>query len=71
MMFEYRLGSLKVYGFNKIKYLDENRLEFKYKRKELIIKGRNLKATNLIDKSLQVMGVIEGIEIKYLGEIDD
>ena len=71
MMFEYRVGCLKVYGFNKIKYLDENKLEFNYKRKNLIIKGKNLKAINLLDKSLQVKGVIEGIEIKYLGELDE
>ena len=69
-MFEYNLFSLKVYGFSKIKYLDENRLEFRYKRKTLIIKGRNLKVLNLIDKSLEVKGVVEGIEIKYLGDIE-
>ena len=70
-MFEYNLFSLKVRGFIKIKYLDENRLEFRYKRKELVVKGRNLKAFNLLDKSLEVKGVVESIEIKYLGEWDD
>lgn len=70
-MFEYNLFSLKVYGFVKIKYLDENRLEFKYKRKSLIIKGRNFKVSNLLDKCLEVKGVVEGIEIKYLGDLDD
>lgn len=70
-MFEYNLFSLKVYGFKKIKYLDENKLHFNYKRKELIIRGRNLKIINLIDSSLEIKGIVEGIDIKYLGEDDE
>lgn len=70
-MFEYALNSLKVYGFLKIIYLDEIKLHFRYKRKELIIKGRNLRAINFVDKSLEVKGVVENIEIRYLGVLDD
>lgn len=66
-MFEYTLNNLKVYGFIKIVYLDENMLDFKYKRKELIIRGKNLKIKNLFDKTLEVEGVVERIDICYLG----
>lgn len=70
-MFEYDLFSMKIYGFIKIKYIDENRLDLTYKKKELMVKGKNLKAINLLDKSLELKGIIESIEIKYLGDIDD
>lgn len=71
MMFEYTINCLRVYGFKKIVYLDENKMNFKYKRKELIIQGRNLRAINLLDKSLDVKGVVENIAIRYLGVVDD
>ena len=71
IMFEYNRFCFKVYGFKKIKYLDEDRLIFEYKKKELLIKGNNLKIINLLDKSLEVKGIIEMIEIKYLGDIND
>jgi len=70
-MFEYNSLYLKIYGFMKIKFIDENIMVFKYKRKELIVKGKNLKAFNLLDKSLEVKGLVEGIDIKYLGETHD
>ena len=50
-MFEYDLLLLKIYGFIKINYIDENRLEFKYKNKNLIVKGKGFKVFNLFDKS--------------------
>jgi hypothetical protein len=70
-MFEYDLFSLKISDFIKIKYLDENRLNFQYKKRELVVFGKNLKVINLLDKSLEIKGIIEKIEIKYLGEIYD
>lgn len=66
-MFEYNLFSMKIYGFRKITYIDENRLSLLYKNKELIVKGKNFKVINLIDKSLELKGIIETIEINYLG----
>ena len=70
-MFEYNLFSFKIYGFNKIKYIDENRLVFLYKKKEVIVKGKGFKVSDLFDKSLVVKGIIENIEIKYMGVNDD
>lgn len=70
-MFEYNHFCLNIYGFIKIIYLDENKLEFKYKKKDLIVKGKQLKIINMIDKSLQVRGLIENIEIKYRGDSSD
>lgn len=70
-MFEYNLFSLKVYGFDKIVYIDENRLEFKYKNKNLIVRGKSLKILNLFDRSLEVKGIVESLEIKYLGGKND
>ena len=67
-MFEYRGNCLKVYGFVKILYLDDARLIFKYLKKELIVKGKNLRAIDLLDKSLVIKGVVENIEIKYVGD---
>lgn len=70
-MFEYNLFSFKVYGFEKILYLDENRLIFSYKHKKLFVSGKNLRAYNLIDKSIEVKGIIEKIEVQYLGDTND
>ena len=70
-MFEYDLFLLRVYGFTKINYIDENRLEFKYKNKNLIVRGKNFKVYNLFDKSLEVKGIIESIDIEYSGVIHD
>lgn len=67
IMFEYNLFSLHVYGFIKIQYIDEKKLMFKYKKKNLIIKGKNLKVLNLIDKSVEIKGLVEGIDIEYDG----
>ena len=67
-MFEYTLNNLKIYGFIKILHLDETYLSFKYKRKELIVVGKGLKIMNLSDKTLEIKGIIERIDIKYLGE---
>ena len=69
-MFEYDLFFLRVYGFVKINYVDENKIVFKYKKKELVIKGKNLKMLNLIDKSVEIKGVLEGINIQYYGDND-
>ena len=65
------MNNLKVYGFMKIVYLDENKLEFKYKRKTLIITGSNLKIRNLFDKTLEIEGIVSKIEISYIGEVND
>lgn len=70
-MFEYDLFLLRVYGFNKINYIDENRLEFKYKNRNLIVKGKNFKVYNLFDKSVEIKGIIENIDIVYRGSNDD
>ena len=70
-MFEYNLISLKIYGFIKIKYIDENKLEFKYKNKELIVRGKALNIINLLDKSVEVKGLIEGLDITYKGGKND
>ena len=70
-MFKYNALSLNIYGFKKIKYLDESKLIFDYKNKFLIIKGKNLKIINLLDNSLEVKGLIEMIEISYLGDSYD
>ena len=70
-MFEYNGYGINVYGFIKIIYLDDNRFEFAYKNKKLIVKGKQLKAINLLDKSMDIKGVLEGIEIKYKGDISD
>lgn len=66
-MLEYAHNCLKVYGFEKILFLDEHELKFKYKRKELLISGQNLKIVNLLDKSLEIFGIIDNISIKYTG----
>ena len=70
-VFEYSHLCLKVYGFSKIINLDNTHCEFKYKKHSLIIKGKQLKFIDFIDKSLQIKGVIESIEIKYMGGFDD
>ncbi len=67
-MFEYDAFLLKIYGFLKIKHLDENRLEFIYKHKNLVVHGKALKVMNLLDKSVEVKGLVEGININYLGD---
>lgn len=70
-MFEYNLLFLKVYGFLNIKYIDENRLEFRYKKKELVVRGKSLNIINLLDKSVEIKGLIEGVDIIYLGGKND
>lgn len=70
-MFEYDLLLLKVYGFTKINYIDESKLEFKYKNRVLIVRGSNLKILNLFDKTVEIHGVIERLEIVYKGAKHD
>ena len=67
-MFNYDALSLNVYGFKRIRYLDDSKLIFEYKRKVLIIKGKGLKILNLLDNSLDIKGIVENIEISYQGE---
>ena len=70
-MFEYNGHCLKVVGFIKIEYLDENKIIFKYKKNKLLIFGKGLKALNLEDKCMDIKGIINSLNIDYLGEDND
>ena len=70
-MFEYSKSIMKIYGFSKIIYLDELKFECEYKNKELIVNGKGLRAINLADKSIEISGLLEGVQIKYKGGLDD
>lgn len=70
-MFKYSALSLNVYGFKKIKYLDDSKLIFEYRNKLLIVYGIGLKIINLLDNSLEIKGIVEKIEISYLGDSND
>jgi hypothetical protein len=64
-MFEYSNNVLIISGFKDIKYIDDNKIEVVYARKRIIVLGKMLKVTNLLDCSLELRGVIESINQEY------
>jgi len=64
-MFEYNNKYLRVYGFKNIGNINENQAVFIYKDKRVIINGININVINLIDKSCDIDGVINRIEVEY------
>ena len=67
-MFEYDNKVFRVFGFNKISYIDDHKFILLYKDKQLTIEGRNLKADNLMDNSIEVKGIIELVNLEYYNQ---
>ena len=67
-MFEYNNFILKVMGFLKVISVDENKVLLLYKNKSLLINGEELVASNLIDNSLEISGVINEIKMEYFND---
>ena len=69
-MFEYDGFVFRVWGFLRVKCLEEQLMIFLYKRKMLVIKGSGLRAINFMDNSVEIKGLINLIEFQYKGECD-
>lgn len=64
-MFFFDDKMLVVGGFNKILLLNDQQMDFDFKRYVLVIEGDKLIMPYLEDKEVGIKGIIKNISIKY------